>query len=486
MNRSNYLFSFLSIFIFISAPNLLLNGAENSKPTTTINFDKESFTKDISIEIKRILKEVGIPSISISVFKKDEILLNESWGYMNLKLKIPATPETIYSTGSCFKPITAMAILKLVDQGKLDLDAPIDAVLGEDAIGKFTKDSKAITARHLLSHYSGLPNTYELLPVWKRVLPKSLSEFTRSLNPEGEPEKEFLYSNAAYAVAGLLVEKASGQSYEEYIIENFFKPLGIEMDGFVHLTAKMTENLSIPYKIENDRPVPQDRHRFDVYPAGDIYMSAPEMAKLLTVHVNDGKFKGIQILKKSSVEEMRKPHFGGNSGLDFGIRKTKDELYLQHGGGVPGYNTKFLLEVESQTGVYLAANAKNCMVALDYLTQYILNRLRNKPQTQKLTREIVGLGTALAEDKKSDLIRIASIIPNSPASRSGLSAGTKIKSINDVSLEGKSLQESLKLMRGPKGTKIKLEVLEPSQVESRVVELTRGIVKLRNWIILPI
>ena len=87
MIKKAHSLNFICILFLTLASFSQLLSTEKPKTTSAVNFDKEKFTQDISIEIKRILKEIGIPSLSISVFKKDEILLNEAWGYMNLKLK---------------------------------------------------------------------------------------------------------------------------------------------------------------------------------------------------------------------------------------------------------------------------------------------------------------------------------------------------------------------------------------------------------------
>src|SRR5688572_14957934 len=120
------------------------------------DLDLDRARETLSREIRQILKETGIPSISIALLKDDAILWTGAFGYSHLKLKVPATPRTIYSTGSCFKSVTALAAMQLVERGKLKLDAPVNDYLGEFRIKDRSSEGQPVTLRHLLSHHSGL------------------------------------------------------------------------------------------------------------------------------------------------------------------------------------------------------------------------------------------------------------------------------------------------------------------------------------------
>ena len=279
-----------------------------------------SRTKEIlSQQINRILEETGIPSISIALLKEDRILWNAAFGQANVRLQVPASPETVYSTGSCFKPITATAVMQLVDAGKLHLDDPINDYLGEHAVNDRSADGKPVTVRHLLSHYSGLTTEAEAaggergavsLPLWGRSQRRPLSELPSLLTATGDPGKTFRYSNYGYSLAGLLVEKVSGQTYEDYVVDNILKPLGVDERPVVP-TPEMVERMALPYRLERNVAVPENWHRLDVYPAGDTWLSVPATSKFLLTHLNDGRHNGVRILSKKSVEEMRTLQLGG-------------------------------------------------------------------------------------------------------------------------------------------------------------------------------
>ena len=448
--------------------------ADDSRPT-----DLSRTTEVLSSEINRILEQTGIPSVSIALLKEDRILWNAAFGHANVRLQVPASPETVYSTGSCFKPITATAVMQLVDAGKIQLDDPINDYLGEHAVNDRSDDGKPVTVRHLLSHYSGLTTEPEAagggrgaesVPLWSRSPLKPLHELPSLLTATSDPGQTFRYSNYGYSLAGLLIERVSGQTYEEYVVDNILKPLGIQERPVVP-TPEMIERMALPYRLEQNVAVPEDWHRLDVYPAGDTWLSVPATSKFLLMHLNDGRHDGVRILSKASVEEMRAPQLGGASGLDFGIRQHDGSTLITHGGGVPGYSTNFILDVDSKVGVYVAANATLQIVAVRLLAQMSIDLLRGEEVGTGLVREVTGIGVTIGKDA-SGLWRVDGVVPGSSANRQGLTRGLIIRSINDELIAEKSLRECLQMMPGPVGTQVRLE-LEDETEALTTVELTK-------------
>jgi CubicO group peptidase (beta-lactamase class C family) len=431
-------------------------------------------------EIEQVLKETGIPSISICLLRNDTIAWAHAFGYSNVKLQVPAQPSTIYSTGSCFKFVTATAVMQLVDGGKLKLDDPVNDYLGDQPIKDMSATGNPVTIRHLLSHFSSLRAKHETdvmnsetVPLWERRLPKSLRELASELEAVDAPGTKYRYSNYAYALAALLVEKVSGQSYEQYVVENILKPVGIESSGPFNPTPEMIEELALPYRLDRNKAAPERQVRFDVYPAGDAYLSVPSMSSLLLAHLNGGTLKGVTLLSETSVAEMRKEQFGGTYGLGFGIRQLNGEKLITHAGGVPGYSTHFILDLDSQAGVYVASNAGGTHLPMRYVGQLALDLLLGKEVGSGLMREIVGIGTALATDEQTGVLRVTDVIIKSPASQAGLHGGIVIHEINGIPVTGKSLQECLDLMAGPAGTRVRLELSEPDGNGMKTIELTK-------------
>ncbi len=347
-------------------------------------FDLVQTKNTLTEEINKMLKETGIPSVSLSLIKGNTVVWSQAFGYANVKKQIPASSSTIYSTGSNFKFVTATAIMQLAEAGKLKIDDPINNYLKELAINDLSSDGTPVTFRHLLSHHSGLKGPIEIIPIWERKLPKTLEKLTSEISTEEPPGKNFKYCNHCYALAGLAIEKVSGMSYQDYLIKYILKPLQIKSEGPVIPTPTMVEELALPYSLKNNQSIPEYQSRFDVYPAGDIYLTSPEMANFYIAQLNEGLFAGESILTSKSISEMQTPQFGSTYGLGIGVLKNDSTKYLQHTGGVPGFSTFFKSETYSKVGVYIASNAGNAQNILATIGNLALKLLNGKNEIERL------------------------------------------------------------------------------------------------------
>lgn len=363
---------------------LIPNESVSQSNQTERRFDFKEIKKTLTAEISKVLKETGIPSISLALIKGDTIVWSEAFGYVNVKKQVPATKATIYNTGSNFKFVTATAIMQLAEAGKLDIDDPINGYLGEFAINDLSSDGTPVTFRHLLSHHSGLKGPFEIIPVWERKLPRTLEKLTFEITSEEPPGKNFKYCNHCYGLAGLLIEKVSKMSYQDYIVKRILKPLKIESEGPVDPSPRMVEELALPYKLENNKSLPEYQSRFDLFPAGDIYLTPTEMAHFYIAQLNQGVYEGQSILHSTSIDEMQEAQFGSSYGLGIGVINNADEIYLQHAGEVPGFSTFFVSEKNSKRGVYIAANAGGTYKVLGAIANLALKLLNGDKQIKPL------------------------------------------------------------------------------------------------------
>jgi len=322
-------------------------------------FDLEKTKKVLTGVIEKTLADNGVPSMSIALVRGDSIVWKAAFGYTNMYTRSPATTETLYSTGSSFKSVTATAIMQLAEQGKLKLDDPINRYLGEsqvhDSIGK------PVTFTHLLSHWSGLKSGAETQPIWGRKLPATLDELTSRLTSVRAPETKWEYNNFAYGTAGLLVQKISGVEYEKYMVDNILKPLGVTTPHPVYPSPEMVERMALPYKAGGSfgKPAPEVQVHFDVYPAGDVYLTAEDMARYLAAQLNGGVFHGTRILSEESVREMHKPRFGGDYGFGFWMVHdiATGHTLIHHGGAIAGQRAFLIGDLDAHVGVYYMTNS---------------------------------------------------------------------------------------------------------------------------------
>lgn len=304
-----------------------------------------------------ILHEIakGIPSMSVSIVKGGEVVWSAAYGYSNMRMKVPATVETIYVAASTFKSVTATALLMLAEQGKCSLDDPVNKFLHGNKIRE--KKRNSITIRHILNHTSGLKSGYTTVDLWDRELPRSLEEIVSKLEPERAPGEAYDYNNAGYALAGLLIEKISGKTFEDFVVEEILVPLGAKTPQPVNPSANMQEMIAVPYMFNSDVTLkPAPRLRFDVFPAGDVYLTAEDMGRVLAMHLNGGVYKGKRLLSEASIEEAHRSYLE-NYGLGWELKEDKHgNRLIWHDGGVPGFGTHIIGDKDNRIGVYVMSN----------------------------------------------------------------------------------------------------------------------------------
>jgi len=173
--------------------------------------------------IKRQIRKRHIPGLSLAILKDGHVLKMAGYGYANLELRAKATPQTVYELASMSKQFCAASILLLKQDGKIDLDAPISTYLDG------TPDSwKAIKVRHLLTHTSGLPREGIKTSDKTGRADYTHDEMLKSaaaMKLEAEPGERYSYSNLGYNLLAMIVEKASGKSYGEFLEQRIFGPL---------------------------------------------------------------------------------------------------------------------------------------------------------------------------------------------------------------------------------------------------------------------
>jgi len=324
-------------------------------------FDLEKTKRVLTGLIEKTLADNGVPSMSIALVRGDSIVWKAAFGYTNMRTRTPATTETLYSTGSSFKSVTATAVMQLVEQHKIRLDDPINRYLDDSQVQDRLQSEKPVTFTHILSHWSGLKNGAETQPIWSRKLPKTLEAMTSTLYSIRAPETKWEYNNFAYGTAGLLVQKISGVEYEKYMVDHVLKPLGATTAHPVYPSPEMVERMALPYKAGGSlgKPEPEVQVHFDVYPAGDVYLTAEDMARYLGAQLNGGVFHGNRILSEESVREMHKPRFGGDYGLGFWMvhDSATGHTLIHHGGAIPGQRAFLIGDLDAHVGVYYMTNS---------------------------------------------------------------------------------------------------------------------------------
>ena len=268
---------------------------------------------------------------TVLVAQDGKVLVSRAYGFANLEWRIPNTPSTRFRLGSVTKQFTAASILLLEERGKLATG---------DLVKNHLPDAPAawdqITLYHLLTHTSGIPSftgfpEYRTAKLVMTPTEKIVAAF-RDKPLEFAPGEKFNYSNSGYVLLGYLVEKISGQTYEQFVQENIFTPLGMKDSG---LDSNRTV---IPQRASGYSPSPNGPVNAEF-----IHMSIPHGAGALYSTTEDllrwtqGLFGG-KLLSPASLEKMKTP-FKNDYAFGLQARTVNGRLVIDHGGGIEGFNT---------------------------------------------------------------------------------------------------------------------------------------------------
>jgi CubicO group peptidase (beta-lactamase class C family) len=326
----------------------------------------------------------AVPGLSVAVVKGDRVVWTRGFGFADLATSTSATPSTSYLWFSVTKTVTATAVVRLAEEGKLDLEAPAD----EYYRGlKVVSQPTPVTVRHLLSHSSGLANPVPIRWVYpaagpvpdRRAFVERLLGKNRKL--KFSPSERASYSNLGYLVLGEVIAEVTGTSYEEHVREEILSPLGMDRTGFAYqdhagggaatgyqpLWKPLTPLLraALPRGIVGPR---QGKYvSFDPFyvtgPAyGGLVGGVEEAARFALLHLNGGEVDSTRLLSAESVAEMRRVTPRGGK-RDFGLgwfrsRKARQKrpAFVEHLGGGAGFWNAMRIYPEESLGVVVMGN----------------------------------------------------------------------------------------------------------------------------------
>lgn len=269
---------------------------------------------------------------TVLVAKGGKPVFREAFGLANRELNVPMTPESILRLGSITKQFTAAAIMQLAEQGKLSVDDPVSKYYAAAPAAW-----SGITVKHLLNHRSGIPS-YTALPGFfgkESVIdrtPEGIIEMTRDMPLEFEPDARFAYNNTGYVILGHVIEKASGQTYAEYLQDYIFTPLGLKHTGYDD-TATLLPGRAAGYGVVDGA----------WFNAPYIAMTLPHAAGSLYSTVDDllvweeALFSG-KVVSPASFAAMT-TDYGDGYGYGLGVSDVQGHRSIRHSGGIPGFST---------------------------------------------------------------------------------------------------------------------------------------------------
>jgi CubicO group peptidase (beta-lactamase class C family) len=336
------------------------------------------------------MEQYHVPGVALVVVKDGKTILSQGYGYANLEKKIPVIPEkTLFRAGSVSKLFTATAVMQLAEQKKLKLNDDINYYLDKNLQIKNTY-SQPVTFANILTHTDGFDfgwgigvfaSSKENLLSLKDFLQQNITSRIYA------PGKVFLYGNVGMTIAGHIIEKISGISFNEYIKQNIFKPLEMKHSSFAQpLPEQLNKNLAIGYKYQNGKFVPRPFGYFQSPPAGSLSATSSDIAHFLIAHLQNGEYLNKRILMKESAEAMQEQQFTVNpnmAGATYGFyeRFVRGERVIEHSGRLNGYNSLLMALPARNFGFFLVCNANGGKLINEFREEFLKNYFPERKQS---------------------------------------------------------------------------------------------------------
>ncbi|HXQ32399.1 MAG TPA: serine hydrolase domain-containing protein, partial [Anaerolineales bacterium] len=280
---------------------------------------------------------------------------------------------TPFFTGSTGKSFTALAIMQLVEAGKIKLDAPVQTYLPWFRVAD-AHASALITVRQLLNQTSGLPHAIGQTQLSNTDLSDSAIENNvralAKVELSAPPGQRYEYSNANYVTLGMIIQAVTGQSYETYIKEYIFKPLDMQ-NSFTSKTEAQQDGLAVGYQKWFGIAVASPNLPFvrGSLPAGQLNMSIEDFGHYLIAQLNDGSYQGVSVLSPAGIATLHHPDVQMSGSTDYyamawEVQNFQDVEVIRHHGQVPGYTTDMFLVPEKNLAVAMVMNTYSPMLGI--------------------------------------------------------------------------------------------------------------------------
>ena len=358
-------------------------------------------------EVGKIRQKYDLSGGVLVIFDRNEILKCIPFGKADIQRNIDVTDSTVFRIASISKTVTALALMQLVEQGKISMDQDISDILGYEVKNPFFPDI-AITPAMLLSHTSslnegeaydsflGLSYNNNPIPDIRELINSRGKYYTSNQFLTNKPGTIFNYSNLGYGITGTIIEKISGLRFDVYCRENIFKPLGIDASYNV-LDFDNFDKISVLYRKNDDIWIPQADNYLGKKPdftnlesfkpgtnglrfgaQGGLRISGKDLAELFMVFLNKGKSDGTRIVKNRTLKKMIKPQwdYNGENATDnegffrswgFGIQRITEKpasekilnnskLMVGHSGDAYGLISNVFVDPQRKTGFVMIIN----------------------------------------------------------------------------------------------------------------------------------
>ncbi|MFN2512656.1 MAG: serine hydrolase domain-containing protein [Pyrinomonadaceae bacterium] len=329
------------LFIFFAGAAVFVVPAMN-RPVFGQSLSEQSLRSSTRLDtqvdtyIKQQIRKYKIPGLSVAVVRKGRVVKLKGYGVANVEFDVPSDTNTVYQLFSVSKIFAGVAVMKLVEEGKLSLDTPV-----ADIVPNLPREWRAINIRHLLTHTSGLPEMsanprFACLPEdkKKRVTPEEEITFLAELPLKFQPGSKWSYHLSGYHLLGFIVQKLTKKSYAAFLDERVFAPLGMDSTRFGGTEAGVIKRRSSTSYNRETGQLAGWVYPFNTrdYPAAGLNASVADLAKFLIALDTD------KVLSRENRKEMWTPVELSNGtekpyGLGWTVDEHKERKVVGHEGG---------------------------------------------------------------------------------------------------------------------------------------------------------
>jgi CubicO group peptidase (beta-lactamase class C family) len=361
--------------------------------------------------------ESGVPGMAIAVVNHQGVLWKGEYGFTTRERTTVINSHTLFSLQSISKNITGLTALMAVQDGLLDIDAPISDYLPEFTVkSRFEQHpEQRITLRHLLSHWSGLTHDAPVGSYFDNSI-HSFEDHITSISdtwlryPVGYC---FAYSSPGIDLAGYIVQRVSGQPFEEYVKQKIFLPLGMSNSTFDMDVIRASSNCAHGHDEDSSHSWTRPPMPIPMMPAGGCYSNIEDMAKLVQFHINRGLVRGEQLLSRTLIEQMNTiafpcQHQRSGYGLCLEVETISGDVHrLFHTGSGWGFRSAMYVYPDLDVGLVLLYNSHEISVRNDCesAVEAVVNAAVDKGSNVDIDGMVAGLVPLEAEDP-----RISSIL----------------------------------------------------------------------------
>jgi CubicO group peptidase (beta-lactamase class C family) len=365
--------------------------------------------------IDSLMKDWNIPGLAIGIVYKDQLIYGKGFGYRDIENKLPVTTTTVFPIASNTKLFTATAVCMLGEEGKLNLDKPVKTYMPSLNFSNDELNAK-VTLRDMLSHRTGLPR-YDGIWVASPFTRKQTIEKVAFMKPQLGFREGYIYNNMMFASAGAVMENVTAMSWEEIIRKKIFQPLQMNSSCFTDDEMRKAGNFSWSY-FEPDSTKKLQKIIYlaqsdALGPAGTIKSTIEDMSHWMIAQLNDGKYKGQQLVSGSAIRQTLIPNnIADKEGrweelsnslycMGRAIQTYKGYKIASHTGSIDGYYSNLTIIPSQQLAILIVHNSQPGGSIRGVMTLPVIDRLLQLSPTPWSERYMKDYLKAKADEKKA-------------------------------------------------------------------------------------